>query len=284
VAALPNGDFHEVFRRIPEPGDDHWRGGYPHDTWTIGEAGRIEMPGFEIPLASGFDDMARFAGSDDFIVGAKELSVSPPHHRRQPAFLLDTTEVTVSQFREVMQRLPAGLADDLPAENDAVSFVNFEEALAFAERVGKRLMTEVEYEFAATDGGRLEVPWGGRAADIHDWPFGPVRNPTFDRLEHEPPVFGLYSNVTEWTSSWGTLYPDAQGRPRPSLPTASVERIVRGGPVSVMMGTPDAKEWREGSRTRVMFLKSRQERGLGFRCARSVAPRVRPDDFATCAP
>ena len=41
-----------------------------------------------------------------------------------------------------------------------VTGISFHSARQYAEAIGKRLPTEVEYEFAATNGGNQDFPWG----------------------------------------------------------------------------------------------------------------------------
>ncbi|MEX2560537.1 MAG: formylglycine-generating enzyme family protein, partial [Pirellulales bacterium] len=203
---------------------------------------------------------------------------SPPHGRRIRPFLLDTHEVTVGEFKVIMKRLPMNLWENVPPDDHAVCEVSYDEAVHYAELVGKRLPTEAEYEFAATGGGQLQFPWGDSAELMTEWSFGPVGEPRFDKLLHDPPVFGLYSNVAEWTSSWGRLYPNQLDQ-QPA--TASEDRIVRGAPVRLVNGQPDRAQWSSGPRARVMLARQITSVGLGFRCARSTKPRRYQNDFTT---
>src|SRR5206468_1269871 len=117
-------------------------------------------------------------------------------------------------------------------------------ARQYAESVGKRLPTEVEYEFAATDEGRRDFPWGqdGKPVGEDLWQPGPVRVPAWDRTPAG--IFGLYSNALEWTDSLQTSYDPAN---HPSvlrkLYNGEVDfqryrtrRVVRGGPMTMLAG------------------------------------------------
>jgi len=139
------------------------------------------------------------------------------------------------------------------------------------------LPDEAEYEYAATAGGTRQFPWGGPADVLKDkkWAFGRAGEPPYDRLDRpEGPVFGLYSNVAEWTSSWVGGYP-GRGLAEP-LPMA---RIARGGPLSVAYGKADVQEPILGPRERLSFSITARLPGLGFRCARSARPRLTGKDF-----
>ena len=133
-----------------------------------------------------------------------------------------------------------------------MTFVTFHEALDYAESVGRRLPTEAEYEFAATAAGTRDFPWGDDVERIDEWEYGPVGSIAYDRTETDPPLFGLFSNVAEWTDSRPIPYPSPL---QPQLPAAMFRmlvqgRVIRGGPISVVQGAPNPAEWRRGPRWR----------------------------------
>src|SRR5207244_3510041 len=127
-----------------------------------------------------------------------------------------------------------------------------------------------------------KYPWGDDEK-IDAWPFGRVGEPAYDRTRTDPPVFGLYSNVAEWTCSWFQLYPVANPAQRarflaPEMPEAFVgTRVVRGGPSVVARGElavpPKNDDVRWEPRYRHANPRDLAHRGLGFRCARSERPR-----------
>lgn len=117
-------------------------------------------------------------------------------------------------------RHPAGPGSDLKGrENHPVVHIAYEDAVAYAAWVGKRLPTEAEYEFAARGGlDRKKYAWGDElrpggkwAANIYQGSF-PVKNTGQDGYVGTSPVdafppngFGLYDmggNVWQWTSDW----------------------------------------------------------------------------------
>jgi formylglycine-generating enzyme required for sulfatase activity len=292
VAYLDDGRFHEVYRRVPENVSDMSESSN-HARWSSPEPGVILLNPIKIPEASINAGMARFAGSDDFVVGAPGNPEIPEHRRRVPPFYLDTREVSVEEWKATPRTIRPEIAKLGILDGDAMPFVDWDRAVAYAETVGKRLPDEIEYEFAATSGGRRKFPWGDDAARITEWKFGPVGEPEYDRLDTDPPVTGLFSNVAEWTSTWANHYPSEKSDPLRALvkldsPTLlainSTDRIVRGGPPSVITGSPDLPQALEGPRARASLGLHLVRRGLGFRCARSTRPRLHPENFGRVVP
>jgi formylglycine-generating enzyme required for sulfatase activity len=172
--------------------------------------------------------------------------------------------------------LPRELAALSPKDDEAIRFVNYYQAAACAERLGKRLPDEAEYEFAATNAGANRFPWGDASDKVSSWPLGPVGSPAYDRALASPAVCGLFSNVAEWTSSWHAPYPVGV-RPPERMARARAQRVVRGAPTQVVEGkawSPNpggATVW--DARFRNGIDQDKAYPGLGFRCARSFKPR-----------
>ena len=266
--------FQEVIRRVPAV-PSQLSTAYNHRKWKL-VGDRVVLPIISIPGTAVVNGMAYLAGDEDFAVGDDTMPQIPAHRRRIPPFFIDTTELTLEAYTAICPK-GAPLTQPQPADNSwPLVNVSWDEAMAYAERVGKRLLWEGEYEFAATHGGTRKFPWGDEPRAT--WVVGPARAPNEDRLPTEPPVFGLYSNVAEWTLSAALLYPGNQrfGIVAEQLP--SEHRIIRGGARSVVEADPAQSELTNGPRYRMG--KDRRERGpgLGFRCARSaVAPTVSGD-------
>jgi formylglycine-generating enzyme required for sulfatase activity len=282
VAEVPGYGFHEVYRVVPRPKqnlDFHARDAMPWEEMTDGTA---KLRAITVPSGMATDGMAYFEGGV-FTMGNGTLPAVPPHRRKVDPFYLDCTEVTVGAYRQVRAGLPAELETNPPPDAYPVSWVYFDQAAVYAEMVGKRLPDEAEYEFAATGGGTRRFPWGDSPAKITPWPLGPVGQPSYDCIRTDPPVYGLYSNVAEWTSSWYSQYPGTDqdivnGFYAPSMQVHfNNARIIRGGPIAVAQGKPDPAgkdksdiwdpRWRCGVTRDVAYP------GLGFRCARSAKPR-----------
>ena len=285
VVAVPTDSdhaFHEVYRRIPTV-PTVLPGAYRHERWVVREDGSLELPEIELPPANVSEGMVQFSGAPSFVVGAAELTESPPHSRSLPEFLLASNEFTVKQTQDLEPRAMP-LNHFKQYNNDPLqplTHVSFDEVVFLTERAGMRLPSEVEFEFAATNAGHSKFPWGDNGERLEPWDFGPAGTPNWDRTSIDLPVFGLFSNVAEWTSSWVTYYPKLKKAGLRSSLGDLDRRMVRGagGGSSVVAGKPITLEIKRGPRSRLALLKHTWSPGLGFRCARSAKPRLQIGDF-----
>ena len=106
------------------------------------------------------------------------LQETPPHAVTVQPFLMDTTEVTNTEYadfvREMNYTAPSHWAGNKPPfgqELWPVVNVSFDDAIAFAawrskrDGVAYRLPTEQEWEYAARNGERGDLyPWGSAVA------------------------------------------------------------------------------------------------------------------------
>jgi formylglycine-generating enzyme required for sulfatase activity len=283
VVEAPGHGFHEVLPHRSNPGSLMTE--FAHQRALEAEDGTVHLPRISIPGPTISDRMSPFSGGD-FSLGREDLAGAPPYRVMLRPYFLDTTEVTVAAYRALMNGLPKGMPGDAPAAC-AVAWVTYDSAVQYAELAGKRLPEEAEYEFAATRGGTSRFPWG-RERRFPPWHLGTVREPYYDQTPTAVPVFGLFSNVAEWTTSWPYPYPGSKdakalaGRLFPEFGAkVRSSRVVRGGPLSVVSGKPDASdpstamEW--DPRWRLGMPKETKLPGLGFRCARSARPRYLDD-------
>jgi len=151
----------------------------------------------------------------------------PAHQVTVNSFWMDAHEVTQSQYQSVMGENPSdykGCAD-CPVEN--VTWFN---ARDYCSKVGKRLPTEAEWEYAArartTESryGNLDaIAWyrANSGGGVH--PVG----------LKQPNAFGLYDmlgNVWEWTADWfGKKYYLSSPSTNPQGPSSGSFRVLRGG-------------------------------------------------------
>jgi eukaryotic-like serine/threonine-protein kinase len=247
VAALDDGRFHEVRRRVPST--IHFPGVFRHNRWKKLPDGKVLLPAIDIPAKDVIKGMA--------YVSQDAMNPDPP------SFYMDPTEFTVSQYA---LSLPHWSAEGTPWESlpdDCAMTLRFDEALAVAESNGKRLPIEPEYERAA---GSLRisnnVEYDKTLASI-----GPVGSTRWDKTMTDPPILGLVTNVAEWTTStWNgsavmSVAPIARGTDR---------FIVRGGSPRLIRGEKDLQASDYGRSFRVDIGRNFRLSGLGFRCVRSA--------------
>lgn len=285
VAVLDDGRFHEVYRHVPGKATGMGKG-YRHLTWETRPDGAIELVAITIPHADVTRNMARLEGSPQFQMGLDSDPIIPIHDRFLPPFLLDPHEVTVKEYQALRKRLPVTWDSKLvvPDENVPVTRLLFDEVVVFAELAGKRLVTEAEYEFAATFNGTRKYPWGDDAP-ANAWPIGPVTSTGKDRLPTKPEVFGLYSNVAEWTSSWPLPYPN-HFKMAFDPAFLSQARIVRGAPsyIALNLPQPNPNPAPATPRHRLSVKLDALAPNVGFRMGRSIRPRLTAADFERILP
>jgi formylglycine-generating enzyme required for sulfatase activity len=140
----------------------------------------------------------------------------PVHTVELDVFYMDKAEVRVGQFKQLVNE--AGYSynkwNDVdkysPGDRYPMIYVSWNDAVAYAKWVGKRLPTEAEWEYAARGGlAGKRYPWGDEIS--HD-------NANYDGTDGQskwskcapvgsfaPNGYGLYDmagNVWEWTADW----------------------------------------------------------------------------------
>jgi formylglycine-generating enzyme required for sulfatase activity len=216
-----------------------------------------------------------------FVMGANDGEDAKPIHEVAVArFDLDVTEVTVRAYRACVE---AGACEaphegrfcngtDAARDAHPANCVDANMAAAFCAHLGARLPTEEEWEYAARGGAEHRVySWGREPPDAtracYDHPG------TFPVASFPKGAFGLYDvsgNVWEWTQSFYAPYPDPA--------TEGTHLVYRGGSWSRRY-----PRWlNSGLRNR--YRPEEWSAAIGVRCARSVEPRVCPDDAAPAGP
>jgi eukaryotic-like serine/threonine-protein kinase len=167
-----------------------------------------------VPIQGGSFLMGRNAGPPQ---------ETPAHPVAVPAFQIDRTEVTNTEYaefvRDTKHAAPSHWAGDKPPFGQelwpAVN-VSYNDAIAFAawrskrDGVSYRLPTEEEWEFAARNGERADLyPWGPawveNAAVVKE--VSPAPAGSRPEGKNRSGVMDLVGNVWEWTSSKTSVYP-----------------------------------------------------------------------------
>jgi serine/threonine-protein kinase len=284
VVDLEKYGFHEVYRVVPRT--DQVQATRPQRQWEDMPDGVVRLPIVHIPKTAAVTQGMVFREGKQFQMGSPFLGYAPVHPWTVNDFFMDPKEVTVGEFRQTAgdAELPPELREPKPADDRPMTWVTYNLALWYAEEVGKRLPEEAEYEFAATNGGTTRFPWGDEGR-FTSWPFEKVGVPASDSTLQKPPIYGLYSNVAEWTSTWHHPYPGTspkamRGYNSPELQEAFTgARIVRGAPRWAVehadgnLRSSDDSATELDPRFRMGYFRDQRRPGLGFRCVRSAAPR-----------
>jgi formylglycine-generating enzyme required for sulfatase activity len=170
----------------------------------------------------------------------------PVHTVTVSSFYMDKTEVTQAEYRKVMGKNPSHFSgcDDCPVEN--VSWYNANE---YAKKVGKRLPTEAEWEYAARGGNKSKGYRysGSNGIDAVGWYYdnsddlspnsaiaefeNENSHKTHPVAQKQPNELGLYDmsgNVYEWCSDWYGSY-SSSPQNNPQGPNSGTRRVLRGG-------------------------------------------------------
>ncbi len=203
--------------------------------------------------------------------GAEDPAEAPSHQVLVRPFLLDKYEVTNAAYATFVKATGHPAPPDwkngtypIGKANYPVGNVSWEDARAYAAWAGKRLPTEMEWEFAARGTEGRRYPWGnefdrwrlnsaeaevGHTETVGSFPTGATPEGVFD----------LAGNVAEWTASDDTPYPGSTFKPVPGA------KIVRGGGFSLPRKYASATK-------RTQVPPDTRDPALGFRCARDVEP------------
>ncbi|MBK9577392.1 MAG: formylglycine-generating enzyme family protein [Fibrobacterota bacterium] len=184
---------------------------------------------------------------------------------RVKAFLLDRTEVTRAAFKKVMGVIPSeakACGDDCPVDQ-----VDWSEANKYCAKIGKRLPSEAEWEYAARAGWTSNWSWGNEKLDAlqHAWfvgSSGGQLQPVGKKLPNAWGLYDMFGNASEWTADWfGDYVPPSQVGD-PITPKTGEYRVVRGGHFN-----SSVRELRSALRS--WAPPDLRDEGLGFRCATS---------------
>jgi formylglycine-generating enzyme required for sulfatase activity len=193
-----------------------------------GNNARFKVFVFSLPpgmvfVEGGTFQMGSNSGDDD---------EKPVHTVTVSSFFMDKTEVTQAEYRKVMGKNPSHFSgcDDCPVEQ-----VSWYDANEYAKKVGKRLPTEAEWEYAARGGSKSKgyTYSGSNDIDAVGWYIRNSNSKTHPVAQKQPNELGLYDmsgNVWEWCSDWySDSYYRSSPKNDPQGPNSGVFRVLRGG-------------------------------------------------------
>ena len=187
----------------------------------------------------------------------------PVHTVTVDSFWIDKYEVTQAEYQKVMGTNPSFFkCDDCPVEG-----VSWKDATEYARRVGKRLPTEAEWEYAARGGNQSRGYQyaGGNNLDEVAWYKINSGCKTHRVGEKQPNELGLYDitgNVWKWCADCYDKKYYKQSQPdNPTGPSSGWYRVLRGG------------SWRSNDDNCRRTWRNRNAPGIrddsiGFRCVR----------------
>ncbi len=170
----------------------------------------------------------------------KTFDAIPVHTVKLKGFYIDKYEVTREDFQKVMGTNPSSSkgCDNCPVEN-----VTWYEADQYCKKVGKRLPTEAEWEYACRAGTTTRFHYGdvlsGEQANFDSKsPFGGVpasapKNRVVPVGGYKPNAWGLHDmhgNAAEWCQDWyDAVYYGNSTDTDPRGPKDGKLKVVRGG-------------------------------------------------------
>ena len=218
----------------------------------------------------------------------------PSHNVSVSDFYMDTFDVTNEEFSEFVRAVPEWSLENADASlhngrylehwidgsppghllNHPVTFVTWQASAAYCKWRGKRLPTEIEFEWAAQDGVTpIEYPWGNSPPrnELANWGGNGIST-TVPVGSYPPNARGLYDmsgNIWHFTSDpWLGSYAEMLANStdlQDSARAPKIRRVVKGGSWGA-----NAANLRVRYRDSHRPFEAREM--VGFRCARSVSP------------
>jgi formylglycine-generating enzyme required for sulfatase activity len=221
-----------------------------------------------------------------FILGSNKggYNEKPQHTSLLEAYWIDQYEVTYQQYMVFVEatghRLPgppsryARQLEALRGLNQPVTYVSWEDSVAYCEWKDKRLPTEREWEKAVRGSDGRTWPWGegreGFPANFGGESDGYEVTAPVGSFSQDQSIYGVYDgagNVMESVQDWyvedaysRTLKPGVK-RPAP----VSMYKTMRGGGY-----TSEGIDLRITNRS--FIVPNFRDETIGFRCARSTPP------------
>ena len=204
----------------------------------------------------------------EYEMGRKNDRERPVHKVCIDPFYLDKYEVRQKDFSRVMGVNRSWYQqDDFPVEH-----AQYKEDKSYCHRVGKRLPTEAEWEYAARAGSNTDYPGGTQIDGEHTWSQDNSFRKPHPVGSKKPNKFGVHDmlgSVWEWVNDWySDHYYENSPVNNPKGPQSNQSwKVIRGG--SWIDGEDQIRvtvRYRGDSDGTVHFL-------IGFRCARDLNPK-----------
>jgi formylglycine-generating enzyme required for sulfatase activity len=233
--------------------------------------------------SAGYRETVTWIKGGSFIMGSKaldgELDETPPHEVDLHGFYMDKYEVTKEDYEKTVGSDPSSTkgCKICPVDN-----ITWYEAQDYCKKVGKRLPTEAEWEYACR-AGTTTTFYAGNAltSDQANFngkepfggvPVGPFKGKTVPVGSYAPNAWGLYDmygNVAEWCLDWyDAAYYGNSARANPIGPKDGKLKVVRGGAWN-LSGAALRSARRAG------YNPTLRLNTIGFRCVKDDADSVK---------
>ncbi len=241
------------------------------------------------------EDMAMIKGGKFIMGDNKNQSTTPAHEVKLNPFLIDKFEVSNKKFCEFLNEKGNQIEGEAywfnehrseqiekvkdkyypkkGFEKNPIMYISWFGAQAYCKWAGKRLPTEAEWEYAASNAGKTKYPWGSKWCETCcNW----KENGKLDGYIMTCPVDGfingknrydcynMVGNVFEWVSDWYGTY-KAISEKNPKGPDKGSLKVHRGGCYKYEI------KW-QNSTARIGGEPQAKFPCVGFRCAKNAYP------------
>ena len=242
----------------------------------------VLIPAGEFIMGSTDEEISRWEDEAEALSARRWFTDEAPQHRVYlAAYYIDKYEVTNAQYCKFVaetnhpppryrRRRRGGRTFDKP--DLPVMGVNWEDAVAYAKWVGKRLPTEAEWEKAARGTDGIHYPWGNvfDHAKCNAYLRGSIGpQPVGSCPQGASPygVLDMAGNIWEWCADWHSSdYYAKSPYENPQGPKTGEEKVLRGGAWWVRMPASETRcAYRGGN------APSERHSNYGFRLVKEIA-------------
>lgn len=188
------------------------------------------IPGGTSQMGSPIDEPGRF--SDEL---QHRVTLTHP-------FLVSRHVITQAAY----ERIAGKREFPVPGADFPATGLSWYVAKGLCERIGLRLPTEAEWEYACRGGATTAWYFGddeellSEYADYPSISASNIAQPVGRKRPNAFGVFGMHGGVREWCADWYGDYPRSEATD-PSGPARGVRRVIRGGDWDVPHGTRCAR-------------------------------------------